>query len=124
MNRERLMNVVRALREAPPEVARRFDMHRYVHRCGTPACAFGHYAARTDLQNAFEINRDSSTAYVITSRGDVPDPLEIERHFDLNEDDHIDLLGTEGCRNAKTTTEAADYIEAFIARQDAEQADV
>lgn len=45
-NKERLMLVVRALREDPdPE---NFTMWKF-SKCRTPACALGHYASRRDL---------------------------------------------------------------------------
>lgn len=54
--RERAQNMIRALRESPDRA--QFSMSRWATRCGTPACVLGHYAARSDLQNIFELRAD------------------------------------------------------------------
>lgn len=43
MNKRRLRDLVAVLRTVP---RKRFDMSRFAHDCGTPACAAGHYMAR------------------------------------------------------------------------------
>jgi hypothetical protein len=122
----RLLNVVRALEESPnPE---RFTMAQFGHECGTPACALGHYCARTDLQSAFVLSKH-------TDRGDRemptwPAPIddvtvalgfddeEVRTHFGLTEDQAEELFGSEGCDGARTALEAAAYIRAFVARRE------
>lgn len=119
MNKERLLNVAKALRESPhPE---RFDMGAYAHSCGTPACAFGHYAARRDLQQFLAIDSDSnadcdsSVKYVYDDGLADYDDDEILEHFGISFDEAWDLFSSTGCGRAKTVTQAAEYIERFVA---------
>jgi hypothetical protein len=124
MNKARLLNLARALRESPnPD---RFDMGTYGHGCNTPACAFGHYAFRGDLQSAFELSehgrvldRDGRQLHY--------DSWRVREHFDVSYaqlddlfaapcnggcDDEACALG--GCGGAKTAIEAAEYVERFV----------
>lgn len=112
MNKERLLNVSRALRESKnPEL---FTMARYGHGCGTPGCALGHYAARRDMQSDF----------ILTNRGDLEASVEglneyqtvtaALRHFDIDREQEEKLFGSNGCGNAKTPNEAAGFIEQFV----------
>lgn len=125
MNKERLLNVARALRESKnPE---QFTMLRHVNTCGTPACAFGHYAARADLQDEFSINTQEDPCrfaadgvYHHRDGLKVPcgfDELAVLKHFDLSLAAVEDLFGGCGCNDAKTPLEAAEYIERFVATQ-------
>jgi hypothetical protein len=107
------MNVVRALEEAKgPEGD--FDMSMFVHSCGTPACALGHYAARTDLQSEFQIVRDGMKF------GDSYRPIsDGYPHFGFQiygPDYMSELFLMDGCGGAKTRAEAAAYIRDFIRR--------
>lgn len=143
MNKERLLNVAKALREAiHPE---QFDMERHVHPCGTPACAFGHYAAREDLQDEFSINttndptrcRSEGVHWRATGEGLFNGYADrrVLRHFgitdrqaeelfgaasDFEEDSDDDFGGTHArlARTTKTPAEAADYIERFVAEHE------
>ena len=113
----RLLNVARALRESPaPE---RFTMHTFTHACGTPACAFGHYAARTDLQSLFRVTDTGEIQ--IKKGGEWGWPGSIARsassHFDLYDEEWDELFTAEGCANAKTPLQAAQYIEEFVRRK-------
>jgi hypothetical protein len=116
VNEERLLNVAKALRESKnPES---FDMGLYVNGgCGTPACALGHYASRTDLQTAYRLKPDSEII-VRTSDGSCVDynTMDIADHFEIQGDDLEDLFSPEGCGSALSTIEAAEFIEAFVAR--------
>lgn len=121
LHARRLLNVARALRESPaPEM---FTMAKYGHPCGTPACAFGHYCARGDLQDEFTLagfnnswphagrvplmyNDDVVLAHFGITR---------EEAHELFHDDVSDEDGLVGCGNAQTALEAADYIERFVA---------
>jgi hypothetical protein len=128
MNVERLLNVAKALRESKnPE---QFSMARHVNTCGTPACAFGHYAARTDLQNEFSINTAEDSArwpsdgvYFHHDDGGTSacgfDETAVLEHFDLSLADIEMLFGGNGCGYAKTTIEAAKFIERFVAEHGA-----
>lgn len=130
-NKERLLNVVRALHEDPdPE---NFTMAREVWggmrsrfgarpECGTPGCAFGHYAARRDLQDAFAIDRQGAFGASIREvtfggefgRGVYYCSDSVARHFGLSEGEIDDLFGPDGCGGAKTSVDAADYIENWV----------
>lgn len=119
MNKERLLNVARALRESPaPD---QFRMSRFFNSCGTPACAWGHYCSRTDLQSEFVIPRDTLSvgpALPKTTDGWAAGMSSgfIEIHLDISEDEMIELFDSDGCGGAKTAIEAAEYIEDFVAR--------
>jgi hypothetical protein len=138
----RLLNVARALREyAHPE---RFDMGTYIHTkdylvatgrsnhldwCGTPGCALGTYACRPDLQRVLRV----STRLMYNDGGNlVPGPCmklvsdnslasyddsDILEHFGLTEEEATKLFDYNGCGEASTPTEAAEYIEKFVARK-------
>ncbi len=112
MHEQRLLNVVRALRESPAPQG--FTMSFYAHDCGAPACALGHYAARPDLQDAFSVDGLGELYHcgVNTLIADGYGP-EAE-HFGVTEDEADELFGDEGCGGAFTPDEAADYIMAFI----------
>jgi hypothetical protein len=136
MNKERLLNVAKALRESPkPE---RFDMDGYMHPCGTPSCAFGHYAVRADLQDVFTgraapeiwkgvdvIGGDADISYV--------DETVLE-HFDITEAQADRLFASKDMAeeyveegradpeaflalSANTAIAAAEWIERFVAER-------
>lgn len=112
MNRERLLNVARACREAKtPEM---FSMRRVKHPCGTPACALGQYAARPDLQSEFRLGNDTSCVAVTSGRYSY---RRLCDHFQITEDDCDRLFGVWGCNDARLPIEAAEYIERFVATQ-------
>lgn len=138
MNKERLLKVAKALREAPDPG--KFDMGRHVHTCGTPSCAFGHYAARRDLQDAFSIDATRVSARLPYQGVHLNDGTEacfsddvVLAHFDLNEEDAGELFGSLSAnptdnipetyarlaRTCNTPLEAAEYIERFIAERGA-----
>lgn len=91
--------------------------------CGTPACALGHYASRTDLQRLLKIAikkteegvpfaelqffGTSSYAMDIT----LPEILE---HFGITEEESNMLFNWDGCDRAKTPLQAAKFIERFV----------
>jgi hypothetical protein len=124
MNRERLLNVARALRESPNPDA--FTMDYYIAPCGTPACAFGHYVSRPDLQTDFLVDgigiRDANTGRPIGHTSQV-----VRSHFGISLKQTVELFddstdqGAGGCGGAKTPLEAAEYIEDFVRRHSAEE---
>jgi hypothetical protein len=136
VNKERLLKVAKALREAPePE---KFDMRAHVHPCGTPSCAFGHYAARRDLQDSFSIDSSRVSARLPYQGVHLNDGTEVcfsddvvLAHFDLNEEEAGELFGSMSAnpmdnipeayarlaRTCKTSLEAAEYIERFVAER-------
>lgn len=112
MRFDRLLNVARALRESPnPD---EFSMEHFGSSCGTPMCALGHYAARRDLQQEFLL---SSSGALQTKYGkDVWfDDDQMVRHFGISEEMADRLFGAEGCGNAETALEAAEFVERFVA---------
>lgn len=120
---DRLRKVVRALREVPPEQKSEFTMVHYVHDCGTPACALGHFAARRDLQRVFKIfpNRSPSRKAEARYRGNDWDLLSSGDYFGLERAQMNELFGPAGCDDAETPLQAARYIERFIKRIEKEQ---
>ena len=107
-------------------------MDVYAHPCGTPGCALGHYAAREDLQSDFRIGNDvladlfntivsrrTGKALTLTSR-------EVCEHFGIDHYQARMLFGPplppygrqtddRVAHHATTPTEAAEWIERFIA---------
>lgn len=124
-NLKRLATVVVALRDAQrnQEMVDKFTMQQYgyasgsddEHSCGTPACAFGHYVARTDLQDTFRLGKDGDPLYIETA---TQSPMgaglsAANRHFRL-EGEGSRIFDADGCDNAETPGEAADFIQSFI----------
>ena len=116
MNKKRLLNVAKALREskAPDD----FRMEVYSNYCGTPACALGHYASRRDLQTAFTFeSKYGGYGRLYDDHGFSVDFIDedIGQHFDIDYRSCEELFSASGCSNAKTTTDAATYIETWVA---------
>lgn len=124
MNAERLLNVAKALRECTgPEDD--FDMNTFVHGgCGTPACALGHYAARTDLQSFLHVVQVNAIDKYFCMRL-VNDDLDLDfvetilDHFDIDNDQFHELFSCDGCGHARSRAAAAEYIERFVAERQA-----
>jgi len=131
LHAERLLNVARALREAP--VPEAFTMRYFGYSCGTPtpACAVGHYAARADLQDVFQLVpletdliaarlaarlavRDESGEWHLIGGGGqaLRDAIS---HFGIDYGEWDTLFDQQGCGNAQTPEAAAEYIERFVA---------
>ncbi len=151
MNRrqaQRLLRVARALRESPAPLA--FTMECFLrgdgldpneektqenHWCGTPACAIGHYASRSDLQRLLKVVHDLQ--WDIDNEGRdieirVPgivfsalygvDDLNFGddrflEHFGISYKQACQLFCESGCGCAKKPATAAAYIERFVKRQ-------
>jgi hypothetical protein len=124
---ERLLNVARALREAPDNG--NFTMEFYCWSgkefdCGTPACAIGHYAARQDLQRLFFIDEHGALMvhypngdWNIIVSSDPYNPSVPLQHFGITHEEWGELFYIDGCGNAATAIEAAEYIEQFVAKK-------
>jgi hypothetical protein len=127
MNKERVLNIAKALRESPnPD---RFAMYDY-GSCSTPMCAFGHYAHRTDLQSEFKMS-EYGPVTVDDECIDHLDPQVLE-HFDFaSEEEANQFFGCHiAAREAKkrghagpflvdeatSASAAADWIERFVAK--------
>lgn len=120
MNKKRLLNVAKALREAPNP--KQFTMLRFgrsgANRCGTPCCALGHYAARKDLQQTFALNANGQLCRADDPRLGfigIDNPL-VQEHFDISLGQTGELFDSEGCDSATTVERAAQYIENFVKR--------
>jgi hypothetical protein len=119
--RHRLLMVAKALRESPdPD---KFRMDDVIHSCGTPACAFGHYVCRPDLQGAYQPSRyrtiDSGKWYWRPVFAGTDEHVafysdHVMDHFGLTDDEQSALFDGGGCGEAKTAIEAAEYIERFV----------
>lgn len=126
--KNRLLNVAKALREsANPEA---FTMEAYGYddsgqieifgdnyktkyaSCGTPACALGHYASRTDLQHTFKLKMDGEI-YGIDGTHLWYDQAVLD-HFGIDSNESELLFAVDGCGNAKTNIQAAKFIEKFV----------
>jgi hypothetical protein len=112
---QRLLNVARALRESL--IPDHFDMGIYAHHCGTPACAIGHYASRTDLQDLLFLSKGGNLCSATTR--DSIDYYEawVLQHFGITDEQSDELFSPQGCGNAETPNQAADFIEAFVAEK-------
>lgn len=117
---QRLLNVALACRQSPhPEL---FTMAMHVHACGTPACAFGHYAARGDLQEDFKLLNPVFYGPIVERCEGVCSVHgykvcydEAGAHFGLDDAGLEELFGEDGCGNARNAIQAAEYIERFVA---------
>ena len=130
---DRLLNVAEVLREAH-EKEWDFDMGHFgtgqgeasnpdqfkvlkQRGCGTPGCALGHYAV-SGLQDVFKLDRQGVLTAewlgVVDSGKIVPAAKD---HFGITSDEYTELFCSEGCNNAHTALEAAQYIENFVAER-------
>jgi hypothetical protein len=122
---KRLLNVARALRESPKPEA--FTMSCYIRGdgvdadrvktnwCGSPGCALGHYANRTDLQRLMQISNTCLELVYHESQYAVRfDHVQIQDHFGIDRGQCHDLFGSDGCGGAKTPIAAAKFIEKFV----------
>jgi len=88
--------------------------------CGTPACALGHFAARTDLQRILKIQRDKEGGAALAMFGSNNRDWDMEavnEYFGISHEEHEELFGGEGCGDAQTAKQAANYIENFVCQR-------
>lgn len=126
MNKQRLLDVARACRETPhPD---RFSMDSFVSACGTPACALGNYALRSDLQGRFRLDLEHKA---LLFDGEQVNYFheEVLDYFDIDDDEVEDLFGALGCGGfydddadedvfVTDPIEAAEFIEDFVRRHE------
>ena len=116
---KRLKNLVRVLKDAHRR-GLRFEMGQWGYesddenKCGTPACAFGHYAARVDVQKAFKLNHHGDVIRRDGRHARNDTFALIKWHFGLYSHEAVLLFGPDGCNFAKTPLQAAEYIERFM----------
>lgn len=122
MNKERLQNVIRAIREGRKED---FSMTSWATPCSSPACALGHYAFRQDLQEVFKLHSNA----VFIGASSQPDAVYggVAMHFDISGDEARDLFASSGCRRVGndeniTAEDAMEYFENFIAEHEVVEA--
>lgn len=124
--RKRFANLIRVLRDAQKseDLRAKFTMNQYgfsatttaYDACGTPACAMGHYAFRKDVQRTFSLN---TGGWVVAYDGHhIPDEAShFAEHFGISLDEVERLFGFEGCNNAKTPKQAADFLAAWLKKE-------
>ena len=90
-----------------------YDQDRIVHPCGTPACAWGHWAhdQRVNAKRKMEKWYDDNLAAVREFA------LALARDEDGEVIEAEELFGGFGCDNAETAKQAAKYIRAFVKRR-------
>jgi hypothetical protein len=139
VNKQRLLDVARACREAPePE---KFTMENFANACGTPACALGNYAVRRDLQDKFELNTSDYYRVPWLFFDGHPSSYhyrEVTEWFGISYADAEELFSAAGCGGRVEVVEdedgdaedvvypitdpikAAEYIEDFVRRHEQE----
>lgn len=113
LQRWRLERLCRILRSADAKHVKAgepiYRQSLWQHPCGTPACALGHYAAHTPSRWKFGAYGQPHLSYVDGG------PLESATiEFGISFDEAHLLFAADGCGEARTASEAANYIEAFI----------
>ncbi len=130
---KRLQNVAKALSDAAKneELVKNFTMSMYgwdgldhndaddLPKCGTPACAAGHYAARRDLQKKFVLSADPlyNPGKVLLAKSRVRsdyDTEEFQKYFGITGKQSHSIFSINGCNYAKHPAEAAKFIRNFI----------
>ena len=96
-----------------------YDQQRYVHQCGTPACALGHWAAANP--DRWYIGLDSLGDAHIFCRSN--DSLDLDEasclEFSLSSREAVRLFGLSGCNHARTAKDAATFIRSFVRSREA-----
>lgn len=122
----RLSNVAVALRDivGVPEYSKYFTMRTYGHGCGSPACAFGQYAFRGDLQKTFglDVTGDPFVLRHVVKRlkklgKEIEFFIVARKHFGIDYEEYMELFDSDGCDGAKTPLQAAKYVERFVRRK-------
>jgi nitrate reductase alpha subunit len=90
-----------------------YDQTREVNLdCETPACAWGHYAFSSKALHKKYVLAKGSLAWV--------NYHDAKREFNLDDCDHVDIFGFNGCNRARTAKQAAKYIRSFVKRKGVE----
>ncbi len=92
-----------------------YNQEDYVHSCGSPACALGHYAANT---RGFTLDR----AWGEYCRKGLSFTWDCgaAKEFGLSTSEATELFYYNGCGEAKTAKQAAKYIRSFVKRKGVE----
>jgi hypothetical protein len=91
--------------ERLPDFMPRFSMRAYSHECGSPACAYGWYAADKWKKEGKNVGD------LVTTHN------RWEEFPGLSDAENDGLFSAYGCNEAKTPEAAACYIERFIERK-------
>lgn len=96
-----------------------YDQQRYVHSCGTPACALGHWAAANP--DRWYVGVDSQGDPDIFLRA--ADQMSLDdascAEFCLTSREEARLFGLSGCSHARNAKDAAAFIREFVRSRDA-----
>jgi hypothetical protein len=111
MNKQRLLDVARACRETKSPEG--FTMDRFANQCGTPACALGNYAVRTDLQKDFSLDPTWFPDLRFQGKPTWHNGPLVREYFDIDHDDAEKLFGPYGC-GGSDPIKAAEFIEYFV----------
>lgn len=92
-----------------------YKQTRFVHPCGTPACAIGHWAAHNRRRGwSVEVNNAVGS---ITKNGSYNTITAGREEFDLDIAEYWRLFAGHGCGQARTGKEAAKFIRRFVAKR-------
>ena len=131
--RKRLLKLADYLMTADEQHLRKgertYKQSAWVHPCGAPACAFGHYAAMPMNRRRFVLSpppfQSDGVGQITRRNGDDVDPFWNDgfaaREFGVTSDEADKLFAHNGCGGAKTAQMAAEYIREFVARKDKAQ---
>ncbi len=103
---------------------RTYSQSAFVHPCGAPACALGHYAAQFPRKYQFKDVTSAVTDHqkiVLAYRDGLYVSYDDNRtinEFSITHDEARELFAGYGCGGAENAKEAAAYIRKFVARKD------
>lgn len=87
----------------------------FVHPCGTPACAIGHWAAHNRRRGwRVDVNNSVGSVYKNGNYNTIMAGIE---EFDLGVAEYLRIFGSDGCGHARTGKEAAKFIRRFVAER-------
>jgi hypothetical protein len=85
-----------------------YDQGREEHDCGTPACAWGHYAYSTAARRKKFVRL---IPYAGVESANYNDSM---TEFSLSVAEKNEVFGIDGCDSASTAAQAAAYIRDFV----------
>ncbi len=91
----------------------RYKQGIFVHGCGTPACALGHWAFNNQSRWKFDDGTYPmlrNCDYGWCGDGAV-------KEFGITHAEVCEIFGSDGCDGAKTAKQAAKYIRKFVKRK-------
>lgn len=125
INIPRLVKLAEALESPLPKKLRkskaRYDQTRFVHSCGTPACALGYYAQKSEGRFYFNYERAGEYwhfRHFIFGSSVIAGAIE---EFGITNAEANTLFGGLGCGNAQSRKQAAKFVREFIASKQLEQ---